>query len=303
VYGYGKSSYYFVRAVRAGQCGSFGDSDNDGFCDDIDNCPNTPNGPGVGTCTSGSIGDPCTIAGVNETECGTGGYCSMDQEDTDGDGLGDACDDCAVDEDCDDGIYCNGGEVCAEGVECQAGTNPCPDDGLYCNGVESCNEVNDQCESGADPCTSCSAINCICDDTVDHCVGCTADYDCDGTNDSSDNCPDMPNASQEDNYPCLSGGNCPGGNSSPPTDNCGDACECEGDVQSNSQGVGYPDGDVDGSDAFVFKQNFGRTNCVASPPCLRDHECDGDVDGSDAFKFKEDFGRSDCPDCDFECVY
>jgi len=54
--------------------------------------------------------------------------------------------------------------------------------------------------------------------------------------------------------------------------------------------------DVDGTDAFVFKQEFGRSKinnpCTNDAPCKADFDCDGDVDGSDAFVFKSDFGRS-----------
>ena len=45
------------------------DSDGDGVPDGQDNCPNTPNGPDLGTCTIGSVGQSCTS---NES-CGTGG--------------------------------------------------------------------------------------------------------------------------------------------------------------------------------------------------------------------------------------
>ena len=73
------------------------------------------------------------------------------------------------------------------------------------------------------------------------------------------------------------------------------------------------DGDQDGSDAFTFKVDFGRSSydhpCESSDPCNGDFECDGDVDGGDAFIFKEDFGRSSynnpCPVCITEpwCVF
>ena len=36
---------------------------------------------------------------------------------------------------------------------------------------------------------------------------------------------------------------------------------------------------------------------LAQECCNGDFNCDADVDGTDAYKFKEDFGRSDCPDC------
>ena len=66
------------------------DDDEDGISNSEDNCPNHPNGPLAGTCTSGNVGNPCT----NDGDCGSGGFCSMDQEDTypPGDnGCGDAC--------------------------------------------------------------------------------------------------------------------------------------------------------------------------------------------------------------------
>jgi lysophospholipase L1-like esterase len=69
------------------------DLDSDGVSDDDDNCPSTPNGPEAGTCIAGDeIGDHCTSAGTNTSECGTGGFCSMEQKDSDGDLMGDACD-------------------------------------------------------------------------------------------------------------------------------------------------------------------------------------------------------------------
>ena len=82
------------------------DTDGDGIPDIADNCPVKPNGPNGGTCTSGSIGDPCTIPGNNESECGTSGFCSMDQEDSyppQGNDIGDACD-CEGDFNCDGNV-------------------------------------------------------------------------------------------------------------------------------------------------------------------------------------------------------
>jgi hypothetical protein len=97
---------------------------------------------------------------------------------------------------------------------------------------------------------------------------------------------------QEDSYP-------PQGN------NCGDACECEGNFDG--------DLDVDGSDASTFKTDFGRSKisnpCTNAFPCNGDFECDVDVDGTNATQFKRDFGRSKminpCPNCATTpwCVY
>jgi len=99
-----------------------------------------------------------------------------------------------------------------------------------------------------------------------------------------DNCPDNYNPGQEDTYP-------PGGNG------IGDACECEGDFDC--------DGDVDETDAALFKADFGRNQyknpCTNDNPCNGDFDCDGDVDWSDAEIFKSDFGRNalknPCPPC------
>jgi hypothetical protein len=60
-------------------------------CDD--NCPYLPNGPSFGSCIAGDSarrGKPCLADG----DCGAAGYCSQDQEDSDRDGIGDACEQC-----------------------------------------------------------------------------------------------------------------------------------------------------------------------------------------------------------------
>jgi hypothetical protein len=118
----------------------------------------------------------------------------------------------------------------------------------------------------------------------DHVIDVYGDTDGDGISNDQDNCPINYNPGQEDFYP-------PQGN------NCGDACECEGNFDG--------DEDQDGSDAFTFKVDFGRSPfgnpCIPANPCNGNFNCDEDVDGSDAFIFKEDFGRSPfgnpCPNC------
>ena len=118
------------------------------------------------------------------------------------------------------------------------------------------------------------------------------DYDNDSVCGDVDNCSFDANPLQEDNFP-------------PQTNNCGDACECEGNFDD--------DFDVDGTDAAAFKVHFGRSGfnnpCSNSSPCDGDLECDSDVDGTDASLFKVDFGRSSfinpCPSCPTDpwCVY
>jgi cysteine-rich repeat protein len=67
------------------------DGDGDGVGAACDNCPEGPNGPNGGTCTTG---DSELIAELCESDgdCGSGGFCSLNQEDYNADGLGDACD-------------------------------------------------------------------------------------------------------------------------------------------------------------------------------------------------------------------
>jgi hypothetical protein len=66
------------------------------------------------------------------------------------------------------------------------------------------------------------------------------------------------------------------------------------------------DADQDGTDAAVYKGDFGRNNfsrpCTNDLPCPGDFDCDKDVDGTDTAVFKSDFGRTAlsnrCPACE-----
>jgi len=104
-----------------------------------------------------------------------------------------------------------------------------------------------------------------------------SEYDFDGIPNGEDNCPTTFNPEQEDKYP-------------PASNNCGDACECEGNFNPDE------DVNVDGSDLALFKADFGRNTynepCHAGDRCNGNFDCDEDLDGSDAFIFKVDFGRS-----------
>jgi hypothetical protein len=46
---------------------------------------------------------------------------------------------CETNEDCDDGLFCNGTETCVNKT-CRAGTAPCPPD------ISTCNEISDTCD-------------------------------------------------------------------------------------------------------------------------------------------------------------
>lgn len=115
------------------------------------------------------------------------------------------CSICVTDQDCDDGVWCNGHEVCSDGgVTCTAGQSPCLqqellaaddahtsitcveqyhqcvvtwfcevdadcDDGVWCNGQEMCNTTTNECESdpAGPPCQSATEI---CVETANRCV-------------------------------------------------------------------------------------------------------------------------------------
>jgi DNA-binding beta-propeller fold protein YncE len=66
------------------------DRDEDLVLNGVDNCPAAPNGPGGGTCTVGDAGLLATECSIG-SECGAMGFCSSNQEDTDVDLVGDAC--------------------------------------------------------------------------------------------------------------------------------------------------------------------------------------------------------------------
>jgi hypothetical protein len=146
------------------------DNDCDGDIDEglgADNCQSTceiyrgffwvGNG-GQLNCCGDDLGEDDPYE-VNEVTCN-------DTHDNDCDGLIDCVDPdctdeigpggnfcCLVDNDCNDGLYCNGMETCVAN-ECQSGTPPdCSD--LYGCTIDFCNETSDSCENIAND-TSCS---------------------------------------------------------------------------------------------------------------------------------------------------
>jgi len=139
------------------------DEDKDGVGDECDNCLDKPNGPTRGTCIGGwQKGWHCQIDGF----CGSNGFCSMDQEDLDGDDLGDACDNCFEE--------------------------------------DNSNQFDSDSDGIGDICDNCSNVaNGDQKDTDQDGSGnsCDADDDNDGIEDLADNCPFHSNPGQEDTFP------------------------------------------------------------------------------------------------------
>ncbi len=195
-------------------------------CDDLlDVCTNTPidancaddglfcNGmevcDAVNDCVSN--GDPC-LAGTfcNETtnicdQCSIDADCTDLVPCTDDTCVGGSCVFTPNNLNCDDGLFCNGAEVCDAVNDCQAGTDPCVDavactvdtcddvldtctnapndslcdDTLFCTGVETCDAING-CLPGTTPCDD--AVACtddVCDDLLDSCTNTANDANCD----------------------------------------------------------------------------------------------------------------------------
>ncbi len=151
--------------------------------------------------------------------------------------------------------------------------------------------------------------------------GMEADGDGDCFSENQDNCPDYYNPIQADTRPDV-------------PNNCGDACECEADLNG--------DGKVEGLDTIIYKANYPRSyylgvpcavciggsndgvkclsdaecpggDCGQNPtdPCINDLNCDMEVSGLDTILYKEDYPRTEylgvpCPPCsriNYPCTY
>jgi len=156
---------------------------------------------------------------------------------------------CRTNLDCDDGVFCNGAEICNTDGECESPGNPCPlDDGLYCNGTETdvCDEDLDECEHENPPCEDddkwCNGTE-VCNEDTDTCTNsgppcdddnqfCNGDESCDEKNDQCSHSGD----------PCMPGEEC---NES--TDSC-DATEVtdDDDDDGGDKKELWPTGEVTG---------------------------------------------------------
>ena len=136
--------------------------------------------------------EPCT----QDADCDDGVACTIDTCQV-GTGLCEHSSDSAW---CDNGLFCDGPEVCDPVLGCRPGDPPACDDGVdctidrcdvsldacvsvaddaacedatFCNGVEFC-DTTLGCLSGPEPCATP-----YCDEVGDRCVDCVADADCD----------------------------------------------------------------------------------------------------------------------------
>ena len=176
------SMLFAVQICVAQDCGTIGDTDRDGLCNDIDPCPEVPNPNPVDSDGDG-VFNACDNCRDNP---------NADQADADGDGIGDACDTC--DDPDNDGV-CGANDRCPgaddrqdrDGDGIPDACDDCNDmdgDGI-CDNEDNCdnNQEGQPCDDG-DPCTVDDMINSVC-----ACRGSFNDSDGDGICDEDDACP------------------------------------------------------------------------------------------------------------------
>ncbi|MFH0928905.1 MAG: S8 family peptidase [Candidatus Aenigmatarchaeota archaeon] len=208
---------------------------------------------------------------------------------------------CTIDSECDDGLYCNGAEVCVSGV-CQSGTaivcsylddqcnvgvcdegsDSCVaqpvsdgtscDDGLFCN-------VGETCQSGV--CTGGKAYNCGVNDSC-------SIASCDESSDSCSSSPVADGTICDDNLFCTINDVCTVGVCGGEQRNCDDVIGCTAD--SCNEGTGSCDNTPDNSicDNGLFCDGTetcsALTGCQLGNPitCNDNNECtiDNCVEGS-----------------------
>ncbi len=223
-----------------------GDADEDGVCQDVDNCPSIAN-PDQADGDEDGRGDECDNCPLNSNPDQAdadidhiGDVCdncihtrNSDQEDIDGDGIGDACDNCILDRNADqaDGDRDDVGDVCDN---CPLTSNPDQADG--------------DGDSWGNACDNCRLIP-----NPDQ-----ADKDDDTVGDVCDNCPGVSNPDQTDSD----------------DDGTGDACEDidPNDVDDDEDGFTENQGDCNDADADVYP---GATEVCEDEV---DNNCNGDID-------------------------
>lgn len=253
-----------------GACvGSPGDVDGDGIADEDDNCPRVAN---------------------------------PDQVDSDGDGVGDACEEITLPGDCSASADCSVDEVCVEGlcqvVECSlaAGAELCPDDAVCvgticrfappCSGDGDCADVLGVCgpdgvcepgcatnsECGGRRTTSCVDMTCV--------YACSSDAQCDAEESCIDNfC--LPNeCSGAGIEGCPDGERCDGGGRCEPYTACEDNGDCADDEfcdEGICEELVSCLSDLSCGEGQICEDGFcrGATGCGGPDDCDDDESCVG----------------------------
>jgi hypothetical protein len=165
-------------ALVTGDCS---DTDEDGICDTVDNCPSDPN-PLQEDSDADLVGDSCDLCPADpDNDIDEDGYCADNdncptisnplQEDPDGDGFGTACDNCPDDFnpdqiDTDDDEIGDSCDVCPFDVH-----NDYDEDGI-CGDVDNCPGVYNPDQLDTDS----NGVGDVCEGC---CVGVTGNINCD----------------------------------------------------------------------------------------------------------------------------
>jgi predicted phosphodiesterase len=185
------------------------DQDNDGVCDDVDQCPGTDDTIIGQTCDDN---DPCTTGETFDSNCTCSGGIFQD---SDGDGICDANDQCAnfddnlIGQPCDDNNPCTIGETYAMDCNCSGGMFQDSDGDGICNANDQCanfddNLIGQPCDDN-NPCTigETYAMDCNCSG------GMFQDSDGDGICNANDQCANFDDnligQACDDNNPCTTG--------------------------------------------------------------------------------------------------
>lgn len=259
-----------------------GDGDLDGTCDDIDNCPTTPN-PTQADGDADAVGDACDNCAAVP---------NPGQANGDGDGFGDVCDNCPTvtnplqsDLDLDTvGDLCDNCPATPNAGQTDGDADMVGDACDNCPAVPNPTQTDGDGDGLGDPCDNCPAVpnptqtDGDADTVGDLCDNCPAvsnptqaDGDTDGFGDACDNCPAASNPSQAngdgdpfgdacDNCPLVTNPTQMDGDA----DTVGDACDNCPAVANPSQANG--DGDLLG-DA-----------CDNCPLVTNPSQADGDAD-------------------------
>jgi len=247
-----------------------------------------------GTC--GLSGDPCAEGEMCDEENDRCAECGLEGQP--------ACDDmdmCTTDM-CVDGtceftpVECPEGEQCdpADGmcVECLS-NDDCADDGMFCNGMEVCGEDN-TCGSTGDPCMEGE----VCDEDTDMCgEPCVDDTDCDDGNAcTTDTCEEDGTCTNmemdvDDDLFCNGTETCDPdtGDVTSSGDPCdeGEFCNeemdaCEMDIACTEDADCNDDLFCNGTETCMIAEGEEEGVCVAGDdPCADDEECDEENDECD----------------------